>query len=393
MGVLKFKVTYIDPEGREVESIIVGKSRDELVNELVAIGCTPINIRRHRSLSFTSNARVLRAFFRNLVDLLKSGYSVNTALEILYENEKNSSFKSTLRDISESINKGYTITDSLALHPEWFNISIRTMVETGEKASRLIPVLEECVKYIDKETELNESIVKQLTTPIFTLLFGLLILFFNVFVTIPKITKTDFYRTMMAKNAGIGIMLIKATSVAVPLLLITIVIASFSFFYFYKVKQEKAEKLLFKVPIIRTVWFNREMFLLYFSLSKLIQVGVNLETALYIIGENARLKQIKNGIRKSLEAIREGKDISETLPLLDNVDRSLIKSATTSKQLGEIFYNVSMRKYDEYQEAVKMLPGVTRTITYLILMYLFLIIFFGVIVPYYKSINSAMSNL
>lgn len=393
MSVLKFKVNYIDPEGKEVESIIVGKSKDDLIAELVAIGCTPISIKRHRSISFTSNARVLRAFFRNLVDLLKSGYSVNTALEILYENEKNASFKTVLRDISESINKGYTITDSLALHPEWFSIAIRTMVETGERASRLIPVLEECVKYIDKETELNESIIKQLTTPILTLLFGLLILFFNVFVTIPKITRTDFYKSMMEKNAGLGIVLVKATSIAVPVLFIVAIILSFAFFYFYKVKQEKAEKLLFKIPIIRTVWFNREMFLLYFSLSKLIQVGVNVETALYIIGENARLKQIKNGIQKSLETIREGKDISETLPLLDNVDRSLVKSATTSKQLGEIFYNVSMRKYDEYQEAVKALPLVARTTTYLILTYLFLIIFLGVIVPYYKSINSAMSNL
>ena len=81
------------------------------------------------------------------------------------------------------------------------------------------------------------------------------------------------------------------------------------------------------------------------------------------------------------------------MPVLDNIDKSLVKSATTTKQLSEIFYSVSSRKYDEYQETVKMLPNIARTITYLVLGYLFMIIFFGVIVPYYKSINVAMSKL
>ena len=393
MGLAKFKVNYIDPSGNEVNTVLVGQSKDEIMEELVSIGCTPINISRHFTFSFSSNSRLIRSFFRNFVDLLKAGYSVNMALEILYNNEKNSSFKNVLKDMSDSINKGYTITDSLALHPEWFNISIRTMVETGEKSSKLIPVLEECVNYIDKETELSESIVKQLTTPAFTLFFGIAILFFNVFVTIPKITNTSFFRSLMKQNAGVGLSLIKITSVVVPILVGLIILTFMVLFYLYKVKQEMVEKFLFKTPIIKTIWFNREVFLLYFSLSKLLQVGVSIESALTIVGENSRLKQVRKGLNKSVDAIKQGKGIADTLPVLDNIDRSLIKSATTTKQLSEIFYSVSSRKYDEYQETIKMLPGLTRTITYLVLGYLFMIIFFGVIVPYYKSINVAMSKL
>ena len=119
--VIKYQVKYLDRDGKERKGVFLGSSPDLVRKDLEDEGCLVLKINRDFSLFFKTDSALVVAFLKNLTNLVESGFSVSASLEVLYQSERNTIFKSVVKDTLESINKGYTITESLALHPEWFN--------------------------------------------------------------------------------------------------------------------------------------------------------------------------------------------------------------------------------------------------------------------------------
>jgi type II secretory pathway component PulF len=393
MSAKKFKVKYYDEKGREIEEIIVASSREEIEELLGYKGYTPIEIKKIFSLGIRKDTRKVVAFFKNLINLLESGFSVNNALEIMADSEKDPAFKKVINDIIAVLNKGFSFSEGLNLHSEWFSSPVRSIVHSGETSGRLLPVLHECVSYLEEEVKITGKIKKDLMPPLFMLFAGIGILFFNTTFLFPKITNSSFFKQFMASNVGLSFKLINLTTKIVPIIFMSLLILGGSLVFIYRNWQEKIEEQLLKIPIVSSIWFSREIYILYYSLSKLLSTGVPFETALDVLRQNSKIKIVRNSLDKSLDKLRQGQNPAEELPILDSIERSLVKGATTLQKLAEVFSIIARRKQESYNETLKKLPSICKGVVFAILIYLVFITFFGILVPYYKSISHSLATL
>jgi|GEM_PF-4495879 len=392
MALRKYKVQYVNPQGNVVQSIFVG-TPETISEELKQKGAVTLKIERYFEISFRRKSDLVLAMLRNLVSLIESGFSLNRAFETLLSAEKDVAFKKVLSDTLEALEAGGSVFDALSLHPEHFPLPLRMIIKSGEESGKMLQALKDAHEFLQRELELTKDVSKKLTGPLVILAVGIIALFFNTIYTIPRITQSSFFKTIMSKQAGFAFKLISITTKAVPIVVILFFVLSILTLFFYRTYQDQTERLLLKIPVLKVIWFNREVFLVYFTLSRLIKAGIRFDTAADVVKSTAKLKSVRDSFDRVITSVHRGVEFYDELPLLDQVERAILSSATNTKRLAEVFELISRRKYEAYQETVKKLPAICQAFTYGVLMYLFFLLFLGVIVPYYKSISVMMQKI
>ena len=392
MALNKYRVEYLTPNGELIRAIQIGTA-ESITDELTDRGFTVLKCERYFELSLRRKEPLVIAFFKNLKSLLSAGYSLNRAVFLLVNAENNLTFQKVISDVREGIERGGSFSDSLSLHPEHFSLPVRMIVKSGEQSGKMLTAIEDALGYMQQELSLKKGVISKMAGPLVVLAIGIMALFFNTLYTIPKIMNTEFFQQIMAKQVGFALTLIKITTRVVPLMGIVFLLLAAGLVYAYRIYQDQVERMLLKVPVIKDIFFNKEVFLIYFTLSRLIRAGIRVEEAVLTVKQGIRLKSVRDEFDRVLSLIRSGKTFYQSFPLLDEVETALLSGATSAQKLAEVFELVAQRKLDAYSSMVKKLPAICQAFTYGVLIYLFFILFLGIIVPYYKSINVMMSKM
>lgn len=393
MKLKKYEVIYLDLQGEVQRKVVIATSKDEVRRDLEQCGCATIKIKRKLSFRISRDDRRLIAFFRNLSNLLEAGYSVSNGLKVLIAPEKDLAFRKVIEDVLRALERGYSFSSALDLHPEWFSVSVRALIRSGEQSGNLLLSLREVASYLLEEYETKQQMKREVMPP--ALMFGLalLVMFFITSVVFPRLTSSDFFMTYMKDQLNAASKLIPITAKVIPLLLLFFFLFSFAFLFLYRNFQEKAEAVLMKVPLVGCIWFDRDTHLLYHALSRLLFAGVTLEQSLEVLYSEVRLETLRHGLKRSLEQLRLGRGISDELPLLDSVERALLRGSTAQTKAAEVLSLIAKRKKEAYLQSLKRLPYAVKALVYTTLVYLVLLTFFGIFVPYYKSASQLLTKL
>jgi len=127
---------------------------------------------------------------RTLGALLKSGLTIDQAIKVAAETTANLVYRRRLQKVLPEIQKGRTLSDSLAETNQssgkpLFPLLVTKMIGVGEKSGRLDESLTDLAEYFEKELE---NTTKNLTTvlePLLLLLVGLVVGFVAVSVIAP----------------------------------------------------------------------------------------------------------------------------------------------------------------------------------------------------------------
>jgi type II secretory pathway component PulF len=228
------------PDGARKKEYLFATDKKMLIKNIEERNCIPLKVRRvHAFFSFSkhNNNDTLITFLKNIINFSEAGYSLNKALQISVDNESNSKFKRVVIDVINTINKGCTFSSALSLHKRWFTPTIVNLIKSGENSGKLIDVLKQSKSLIEREQSLAKSVVKNIIPSLALMAAGIAILFFNAFITLPKIMNSEFFTSTMSQHTGVGIKLIYATVKITPFLAASIVLLFFVFFCVYKIKQ------------------------------------------------------------------------------------------------------------------------------------------------------------
>src|SRR3989338_1630214 len=89
-------------------------------------------------------------FTQNLGVMLKSGLSASRAFRTLTLQSSNPKLKRTLAKITRDIEKGQTISSSMAKYPKTFSPIFTSMIKAGEVSGQLEPVLKQLASQLKK---------------------------------------------------------------------------------------------------------------------------------------------------------------------------------------------------------------------------------------------------
>ncbi|MDD4900706.1 MAG: type II secretion system F family protein [Patescibacteria group bacterium] len=127
-------------------------------------------------------------FVQYLGIMLKAGISLSVALKTLAKQTSNKKFAKIITEVSKSVEKGISFTESLRPYEKIFGQLFVSMVESGEISGKLEEVLKKLYIQFKKNHELVSKVKGALTYPIVILAAMVGIGIFMMIMVVPKIT-------------------------------------------------------------------------------------------------------------------------------------------------------------------------------------------------------------
>ncbi|MBD3163448.1 MAG: hypothetical protein GF346_13215, partial [Candidatus Eisenbacteria bacterium] len=169
--------------GKEVSGVLACGSMDEAVNQLHAQGFVVLHVTEGIGLGrkpswltrFLSkpiggaNTRDLALFTRQLSTAMEAGIPLLRALRGLAADSPNKVLAKAIGDVANRIEKGESLSDAMAAHPEAFTEMYLSMIRAGERAGTLDEILEDLAIYLERIDGIKTKVRSALSYPAFVL--------------------------------------------------------------------------------------------------------------------------------------------------------------------------------------------------------------------------------
>jgi type II secretory pathway component PulF len=320
-----------------------------------------------RLFRFTPPARKMRLktnemliFSRELADLLSSGMKLSQALNTLARRGDEGGEHPLIADLRDSINRGLSLSDSLAQHAESFPSFYISMVQAGEASGTLTEVLERLVTHFERMQEVKEKVAMALVYPGIVLLMGLGTLIFSMVFVIPRFavifeelhgtlpvpTKILIGFSMVCKQYGLPILAV---------LIIAVVLAR-------KYLASEAgrmwwNKTQLKLPLVRGIVEASAFAQFARTLSTLLSNGVPVLQALSIVERVLGNAVLAKEIRNARERVTDGTTISKPLAAGGIFPPMITDMLAVGEQTGDVsgsLLHIANRYERELDRSIKI---------------------------------------
>jgi len=367
-----FTYKALNKKGKEVKGSIESDSNAQALEKLRGMGLLPTYVtedkkgkKRRGAKSagggglqmeikipfLTGGVKVkdLTVFTRQLATLIEAGLPLVRSLNILRDQAKPGSLKTSLGKLATEVEGGSTFSEALGRQPKIFSKLFINMVKAGEVGGMLEIVLKRLAEFAEKAQKLAQQIKSAMYYPIAVMSFAVAVLFFLITFIVPKFME-------IFKDVGsdlppltLGLMMVSDFLKTRWFIGIAGLVALIIFFKILS-KNNKARYLLDAIKLKMPVFgmLAQKVSIAQFSrtLGTLIASGVPILQALSITRDTSGNEIIARAIGKVHDSIREGESIagplgeSKAFPLMvvnmvdvgeetGNLDQMLVRIADT----------------------------------------------------------------
>jgi type IV pilus assembly protein PilC len=323
---MKFKYKIQNSKNEIIEGICDATDKFTLARNFHQKGETPISIEELKNgneQGFSLNKNIFGRislsekiiFTNNLSGMLSAGLSLNRALLILQKQSKNFVLNKVLSDLSESINKGNTLSEGMKRHPKVFSGIFIPMIRAGEESGSLPKTLIEVGLTLKKSYDLNKKIKGAMTYPSIILGAMLLIGVFMMIYVVPTLTKT-FKELNTELPSSTKFIIWVSDSISQHFILFIAIIFSVALILFFiskiKLVCRYFDRFILYLPVIGNIVKEVNTARTARTLSSLLLSGVNISNALSITEEVLQNVHYKELLNKSIISIEKGMVLSES---------------------------------------------------------------------------------
>lgn len=280
-------------------------------------------------------------FSRQVATLFESGVSALRAFRLLGQENENKTLQEEVFKVADDIEKGISLSQSLAAHPDLFSNFYVNMVKSGEESGKLNEVFSYLADYMDRNYELTQKVKKALTYPGFVI---------SVFFAIMTAMLTFVVPKMAAMFAEEGAQLPLVTRIVLfisdlfvkygPITFPVLGISAYLFYRWTKTEDGgfKFDTFLLKTPVVKTLM--QKLFLLRLSdnMNTMLSNGVPIVKAIDITASIMENRVYKKLMGRVSEKVQMGKSLSKALyeePLVPNI---LVQMVHIGEETGELSF-------------------------------------------------------
>jgi len=291
--------------------------------QLKKYGFTNISIKEQKAgfkLGFGGGGKVdtkdLVVFTRQFATMIDSGLPLVQCLEILASQQQNSSFKSALNNIKESVEGGSTFADALGKHPKIFDQLYVNLIAAGEVGGILDTILNRLAAYIEKALKLKKQVKGAMVYPATIISIAVVVIGVILVFVIPTFAKmfADFGGTLpMPTLIVIGISNFLSKYILVIIGICYAIKFAIGKYYDTPVGRKSMDKFFLKLPVIGVLIRKVAVAKFTRTLGTMISSGVPIMDGLDIVAKTAGNKIVEEAIYKVRSAISEGRTMAEPL--------------------------------------------------------------------------------
>jgi len=255
-------------------------------------------------------------FSRQLAVMIRAGLPLIEVLNILSEQMEKRSFRNVVSRVERDVEAGASFTEALQRHPAVFNPFFISMVRAGEAAGMLDTILDQVASYLEKTASLQRKVKSAMVYPCTVMVFAagittfLMVYIVPIFSQIfsdlggnlPRMTRVTIFISNLLIHKGIFI-----------LLGIVALIVGLRYWGKTRTGREVIDRTKLRLPILGSLLLKSGVARFTRTLGVLLRAGVNILSALDIVGRTSGNVIIENAIYKTKMSIQSGESISKPL--------------------------------------------------------------------------------
>lgn len=193
--------TYVakDNSGVEVTGFLAGGSIDDVIVQLHGRGLAVLHVAEdaHREgvgafkdqwISLwrgKASTRDLALFSRQLATVIEAGIPLVKGLRGLSSEGGKGVIAKATQSIANHVERGESLSDAMAKHPEAFNEMYLSMVRAGERAGTMDRIIVELANYLEKVDDIKTKVKSAMSYPVFILVFVAIATLFLIVQIVP----------------------------------------------------------------------------------------------------------------------------------------------------------------------------------------------------------------
>ena len=313
-----------DRRGTLITGEIMGESQDLVLAKLREQHYIPLEVkaksgglkREFHLLPQKAKLKDLAVFSRQFATMVNSGLPLLRTLAILEEQTQSKYLGKIVGEVRLDVEKGISLSASLAKHPRAFNDLFVAMVRAGETSGTLDSVLVRLADNIEREVSLRRQIKSAMTYPIVVVVLVFLILTAMLLFVVP--TFKDLY-AQLGGTLPLPTRLLIALSDAVKSYFIFFIAGFVGLWFLFRrwKKSEKGrltwDKLKLRVPIFGPLFHKTAMARFARTLSVLNRSGVPILQALDIVQDTVGNAVVANAVKDLQAGVKEGESLATPL--------------------------------------------------------------------------------
>ena len=357
-----YKYTAKDITGKKISGTAKADSTSALMTLLAekSIFLTDCQELKVETIKTKLNLKELSDLSREIGTMLAAGIPLTKATDIIANRENAPKIKKICSDLSVSLKKGLSLSESLGKEGSTFPELFINMVVAGEASGQLDKAILKMATYYERESRLNSKLKNAMTYP--TLLFIVTIM---VVIIIFTFVLPNFLSSFQNMELPLPTRIAMAISNALVnhWLLISIIVVILIIAISVIIKREKVkifiDKFKLKIPkfknflkILYTARFARTLSALYSSGMPLVNA---VQTSYLTIGN----KYIASQFHDVMTQVKSGVSLSSAIIKIDGFDSklaSIIQIGEETGKLADMLNSVSdSYEYESEISAQKML--------------------------------------
>ncbi|OGY45139.1 MAG: hypothetical protein A2729_00080 [Candidatus Buchananbacteria bacterium RIFCSPHIGHO2_01_FULL_39_14] len=274
---------------------------------------------------------------KHLATMLKSGISLNEALEVIAQQSTSRRFSRIINEILDKVKSGQNLGSAFSRFPKVFDPLFVNIVKVGEESGTLEANLDYLAQTLEDRLELKRNIQAASFYPaiVLTVVFGLG--FVLAYFVLPKITRLfktlNFELPLSTKillwfaNVMEKYGLIIIVGVIVGLIIFRILIS-------WRSVKPAWHWFLIKLPIIGSIIINYNLALINRTLGILLKSGLTIDQAIVISAQTTSNAVYQKRLNLILPQIQRGRRLADVMAGFKQSKRKPIFPLLVIKMIG-----------------------------------------------------------
>lgn len=337
-------------------------------------------------------------FTRQMSALIRAGIPITRAIAGILESIENPLLIKSLRDISDQLESGRSLSVCCSRHPKVFSNLYISMIQVGENTGRLDEAFAQMGEYIDRNRRISNNISTALrypTTVVIAMAIAMVIV--NLFV-IPKFA--SFFEKNGLDLPWQTLFLLNTSNFFVNywIHLLVAVIAAFIAFKRYietPAGKYKWDKLVINAPIVGNILHRAFMARFARSFAMAYSAGVPIVQAMGVISRSIGNEYISSHVNQMREGIERGEALTRTAHqtgMFTPVVMQMFSVGEEAGNLEEMMTFIADFYEEEVDYDVKTLSDKIEPLIYVAIGAMVLVLALGIFVPMWDVAQLAGSN-
>lgn len=324
MATFQYKAAAAD--GSVVVGVLSGTTREHVVEQLQALGHTPIRVDESSDQSRKKPTWQLRRkrvtqeqiadSTRELSTLLHAGLPLDRALSILISLSDGSALQELLDNVRRRVKEGATLADAVEEQGPVFSRFYVNLLRAGESGGALEVVLERLANHMERSKEVRDTLISALVYPAILVVVAFLSIFLLLGYVVPQFAQMfDGVGQVLPLSTRITIAVgetlqqywwLLALLIAAAIWIVRRQLTNTSSSY-------KWHAWSLRLPIVGAVIVKMEVARFAHTLRILLNNGIPLLKSLSIVKETMGNRVLAKDLERVVGSLKEGQSLAEPL--------------------------------------------------------------------------------